>query len=77
LYGDRSGAVKNSTGNHWWIGTHIDEGPHFEPGEDVAPEIADARLTEAMKRGKAWLSIERFQKEEPGNLHPTYRDLKN
>jgi PhnB protein len=29
FYGDRSGGVKDSQGNIWWIGTHI---------EDVAPE---------------------------------------
>jgi PhnB protein len=34
FYGDRSGCVKDSTGNIWWIATHI---------EDVSPEEMHAR----------------------------------
>jgi PhnB protein len=30
FYGDRSGAVKDLAGNHWWIATHIEDVP---PGE--------------------------------------------
>jgi uncharacterized glyoxalase superfamily protein PhnB len=25
FYGDRSGAVQDSSGNQWWIGTHIED----------------------------------------------------
>jgi PhnB protein len=29
LYGDRSGAVKDPTGNEWWIATRIEDvSPH-------------------------------------------------
>ncbi len=38
FYGDRSGGVKDSSGNQWWIGTHI---------EDVSPE-------EMKKREEEW-----------------------
>jgi uncharacterized glyoxalase superfamily protein PhnB len=39
FYGDRSGGVKDSAGNHWWIHTHV---------EDVPPE-------ELQKRAEAWM----------------------
>jgi uncharacterized glyoxalase superfamily protein PhnB len=35
FYGDRSGSVKDSFGNQWWIGTHI---------EDVSPEEMHKRM---------------------------------
>ncbi len=35
FYGDRNAAVKDSAGNHWGIGTHI---------EDVSPEEIERRL---------------------------------
>jgi PhnB protein len=38
FYGDRSGGVKDSCGNQWWISTHV---------EDVPPEEV-ARRAEAM-----------------------------
>jgi uncharacterized glyoxalase superfamily protein PhnB len=27
FYGDRSGGVKDSFGNHWWIATHVEDVP--------------------------------------------------
>ena len=45
FYGDRSGGVKDPAGNHWHIGTHI---------EDVSPADLKKRATEFMKQqGKA------------------------
>ena len=41
FYGDRSGGVKDSTGNMWWIATHV---------EDVAPEEMAKRAEAAMKQ---------------------------
>jgi PhnB protein len=35
FYGDRNAGVKDSAGNQWWIGTHI---------EDVSPEELDRRM---------------------------------
>jgi PhnB protein len=40
FYGDRSGAVQDASGNHWWIGTHI---------EDVPPDELAKRSQAAMK----------------------------
>lgn len=40
FYGDRSGGVMDSSGNQWWIGTHI---------EDVAPEEMKKRMMEQAK----------------------------
>lgn len=37
-YGDRSAGVEDSQGNHWWIGTHI---------EDVAPDEIERRMKAA------------------------------
>lgn len=37
FYGDRSGGVIDSSGNQWWIGTHV---------EDVAPEEMKKRMQE-------------------------------
>lgn len=34
FYGDRSGGVKDPTGNRWWISTHV---------EDVAPQELERR----------------------------------
>jgi PhnB protein len=34
-YGDRSGAVRDSQGNDWWIATHV---------EDVSPEELERRM---------------------------------
>lgn len=34
FYGDRSGGVKDASGMHWWISTHI---------EDIAPEEVERR----------------------------------
>jgi len=41
FYGDRSGGVKDSFGNLWWIATHI---------EDVPPEELKRRAQAAMER---------------------------
>ncbi|MCP3467541.1 glyoxalase/bleomycin resistance/extradiol dioxygenase family protein [Bradyrhizobium sp. CCGUVB23] len=41
FYGDRSGGVKDPAGNHWHIGTHI---------EDVSPAELKKRAAEFMKR---------------------------
>ena len=42
FYGDRNAGVKDSNGNMWWIGTHV---------EDVAPEELRRRMAEeATKR---------------------------
>ncbi|MGY8666860.1 VOC family protein [Bradyrhizobium sp. UFLA05-109] len=41
FYGDRSGGVKDPAGNHWHIGTHI---------EDVSPTELKKRAAEFMKR---------------------------
>ena len=38
FYGDRSGGVKDPTGNVWWISTHV---------EDVSPEEMEKRAKEA------------------------------
>jgi len=40
FYGDRSGAVKDLAGNHWWIATHL---------EDVPPEELKLRAERWMK----------------------------
>ena len=40
-YGDRSGGVKDPAGNHWHIGTHV---------EDVSPAELKKRATEFMKQ---------------------------
>jgi PhnB protein len=42
FYGDRSGGVKDKSGNQWWISTHI---------EDLTPEELKRRGDEAMKLG--------------------------
>ena len=41
FYGDRSGGVKDPAGNHWHIGTHI---------EDVSPTELKKRAADFMKR---------------------------
>jgi len=41
FYGDRSGGVKDSTGNMWWISTHV---------EDVPPEELQKRMEEYIKK---------------------------
>jgi PhnB protein len=41
FYGDRTASVKDSSGNIWGIGTHI---------EDVPPDEMEKRAAEAMKR---------------------------
>jgi PhnB protein len=41
FYGDRSGGVKDPTGNSWWIATHK---------EDVPPEEMKKRAEAAMKQ---------------------------
>jgi uncharacterized glyoxalase superfamily protein PhnB len=41
FYGDRNGGVKDPSGNHWWIATHI---------EDVAPEEMARRAEAFMKQ---------------------------
>jgi len=41
FYGDRSGAVKDPVGNHWWIATHK---------EDVPPEELARRAEAAMQQ---------------------------
>ena len=41
FYGDRSGGVKDPSGNHWWIATHK---------EDVSPEEMAKRAEAAMKQ---------------------------
>jgi PhnB protein len=41
FWGDRSGCVKDPTGNNWWIATHV---------EDVNPEEMHAREEEYMKQ---------------------------
>jgi PhnB protein len=40
FYGDRSGAVADPLGNHWWIATHV---------EDVAPEELARRAEAALQ----------------------------
>lgn len=30
FYGDRSGGVRDSQGNYWWLATHIEDVPHDE-----------------------------------------------
>ncbi|HZI95400.1 MAG TPA: VOC family protein [Patescibacteria group bacterium] len=40
FYGDRNAGVKDSAGNSWWIGTHI---------EDVSPEEMKRRAAEQAK----------------------------
>lgn len=42
FYGDRSGGVRDKSGNQWWMATHI---------EDVSPEELKKRSEEAMKQG--------------------------
>lgn len=37
FYGDRSGGVQDPSGNHWWIGTHV---------EDITPEEMKKREEE-------------------------------
>lgn len=41
FYGDRSGGVRDSQGNMWWIATHV---------EDVAPEEMQRRAKAAMQQ---------------------------
>jgi len=41
FYGDRTAAVKDPTGNFWWIATHI---------EDVSPEEMERRMKHAPHR---------------------------
>lgn len=43
FYGDRSGSVKDSFGNHWWIATHI---------EDVKLEEMHERLETYMQQAQ-------------------------
>jgi uncharacterized glyoxalase superfamily protein PhnB len=38
FYGDRTCGVEDSQGNHWWIGTHV---------EDVSPEEIERRMKAA------------------------------
>lgn len=40
FYGDRSGGVRDSAGNQWWVGTHV---------EDVSPEEMEKRMAEMGK----------------------------
>ena len=40
FYGDRMGGVRDSTGNQWWIATHV---------EDVSPEELERRSREQMQ----------------------------
>jgi len=40
FYGDRMGGVVDRWGNHWWIGTHV---------EDVSPEEMKRRMAAAKK----------------------------
>ncbi len=44
FYGDRSGCVKDSFGNQWWIGTHI---------EDVSVEEMHKRIEAYMQKAQA------------------------
>jgi uncharacterized glyoxalase superfamily protein PhnB len=44
FYGDRSGGVKDPSGNQWFIGTHK---------EDVAPQEIKKRAEALFKQGKA------------------------
>ena len=44
FYGDRSGGVKDTAGNSWFFGTHI---------EDVTPAELKKRSAEAFKKQKA------------------------
>jgi uncharacterized glyoxalase superfamily protein PhnB len=44
FYGDRNAGVKDSNGNFWWIGTHV---------EDVAPEELERRMAGEMKKRAA------------------------
>ncbi len=44
FYGDRSGCVKDSFGNQWWIGTHI---------EDVSLEEMHKRIEAYMQQAQA------------------------
>jgi uncharacterized glyoxalase superfamily protein PhnB len=39
LYGDRSGGIKDPSGNEWWLGTHIED----VPGEEIARRYAAQR----------------------------------
>src|SRR5207249_12267740 len=41
FYGDRSGGVRDTAGNVWWIATHV---------EDVPPEEMEKRAQEAMQQ---------------------------
>ncbi len=41
FYGDRHGGVKDSSGNSWWVATHI---------EDVSDDEMARRMGEAMKQ---------------------------
>ncbi len=40
-YGDRTGAVEDSLGNQWWVGTHV---------EDVSSEEIERRYSELAKK---------------------------
>ena len=40
FYGDRMGGVIDKWGNHWWVGTHV---------EDVSPEEMRRRMAEQKK----------------------------
>jgi PhnB protein len=44
FYGDRNAGVKDSNGNQWWMGTHV---------EDVSPEELERRAAEEMKKRAA------------------------
>ena len=43
-YGDRSGGVEDSQGNHWWMATHF---------EDVSPQEIQRRYSEMAKKQAA------------------------
>ncbi|HES58584.1 MAG TPA: hypothetical protein ENO21_04040 [Firmicutes bacterium] len=42
FYGDRTAAVKDPNGNHWYLATHV---------EDITPEEMDRRAQAAMQQG--------------------------
>jgi PhnB protein len=55
FYGDRSGAVKDAWGNHWWIATHV---------EDVSEE-------EIKKREKEFRKQQKINQAGPAGEKPT------
>jgi PhnB protein len=62
FYGDRSGAVKDEWGNHWWIATHV---------EDVSEEEIKKREKEYRKQQKTNLAGPSHAGEKQANSKKT------